>query len=553
MCKLVLTVLLFNFASSSLIVPYQECNIKQCIYDVIKNVVDLNTTVLYVYDDGSDDIFPGAISNPFVKININKSIATSTTYKIYNEILILNLKKLSIHHCLWYLKGKGLWSLKTTIRRKYFVTYPLKKISKLMEVFSYFYKYDIIDVIVMAYDFTKKNDTIKLFTWDPYRPSNNCGTHFNFIQNYTCKTIKTISNSKRWRSYNRCNLTHYVEEAWEWDETQTEVASVSQFLLHMICNTLNVTLILKQERHPFMNVTGLLTRLIGLEKCQGSYVSCDRPFLSNEYVWIVPPPKRIGSLDVFRITFKTIVWFFILATFLFTFLVWWLIGRYNNPSLFTSNLVKLLTIPQFERALATAEELAQSDLSIIINEKQSLLFRSEDLRENSVYSRIKKRLNVSSYDDHMKAAYEREVENYTIFMTLDIFYRLINRHKTKVQVFLDGSVVGAMQRTLGTKPGSFLMPSVHNVVTGMIEAGFIGYHKNIFYQKYMKKHVSFFDNKVNVTEDVVALNFVHVYPVFVFWGFGLVLALGVFIWENIIYIIKQRAEKKRNRVTTISS
>ncbi|KAF5292690.1 hypothetical protein FQA39_LY13902 [Lamprigera yunnana] len=228
MCQFLLTVLWFNLVLCSLIVPYEECNLKNCVRDVIKNVVDVDTTVLYVYNNDSYDIFPDEMANPFVKIDISNNITVSNTYRMYDQILILNFEEFSfIDDCFTTLINNSLWSLKTSTSTKYLVTFPLERISELEEVFSYFFRFDIIDLIVMAYDFTKIDATVKMLTWDPHHPSNNCGQDFNFTQEYTCKTIKTNSNSKRWKNYNNCTLTHYVDEAWEWNETQTEVAGIA--------------------------------------------------------------------------------------------------------------------------------------------------------------------------------------------------------------------------------------------------------------------------------------------------------------------------------------
>ncbi|KAF5276183.1 hypothetical protein FQA39_LY18598 [Lamprigera yunnana] len=64
----------------------------------------------------------------------------------------------------------------------------------------------------------------------------------------------------------------------------------------------------------------------------------------------------------------------------------------------------------------------------------------------------------------------------------------MQRAKKKVQVIMDSSLIGAQHRVLTTKAGSYLYPSVKNVVTALTESGLIEYEKNEF-QKYIKKKI----------------------------------------------------------------
>ncbi|KAF5298805.1 hypothetical protein FQA39_LY11694 [Lamprigera yunnana] len=203
--KLLLTVLYFHGFSCYLIIPMQENHAKKCVEDIIKNVVGTDGTLVYVYHNTSDDLLPDGIENPIVTVNADKELVSDQDYEVYDQLVFLSLK----HKDFLFGYIKKMMSVESTSRRKYLLIYPLEEESNFEKVLSLFFKHYVIDVIVMVYDFYLRSGTVKVFTWDPYHPSNDCGNKFNVMEKNSCSAIKMVRSSGRFKSYNKCPVHNY--------------------------------------------------------------------------------------------------------------------------------------------------------------------------------------------------------------------------------------------------------------------------------------------------------------------------------------------------------
>ncbi|KAF5276181.1 hypothetical protein FQA39_LY18596 [Lamprigera yunnana] len=173
--------------------------------------------------------------------------------------------------------------------------------------------------------------------------------------------------------------------------------------------------------------------------------------------------------------------------------------------------------------------------------RKARLFTRED-RDDTVYAKIKKKFFNHGFDAHQFCMYNQSVlDEYALFATLDLFYANMQIAKKKVRVIMDTSLIGAQHRVLTTKAGSYLYPSVKNIVTALTESGLIEYEKNEF-QKYIKKKIGkFYDNQMDgANEEPIVLTLEHVYPIFVFWGAGVIIATLVFVAEVIAHRVQNR-------------
>ncbi|KAF5296115.1 hypothetical protein FQA39_LY02749 [Lamprigera yunnana] len=464
--------------------------------------------------------------------------------------------------------AKGMWNQISLLRRKYLVVYPSQNSNQMDEIFFYFLQFDIIDVIIMAYDFNLKNDSIILYTWDPHHSLNNCGSTLKYAKKNTCKTIQAFPNTKFVRTFNYCNLTYYHKTKWEWDKNQNELGWVNQFVIHTIGKLLKVNIQRQMQIKVKNNLPGLLIRLCILEYSEHPDFSTTLPMVRSPYVFLVPLPKRMNSFEVFQIIFKAAVWGMVCITFLVTTITWWIISKCDRPTnfsavildvysvtvfgcvnrlssylpfriifityvlyaihvqtAFTSNLVKILTTPQYHPCMNTVEDIADSNVRIIIFEKQAKLFTRED-GDDTIYGKIKKKFFNHGFYTHQNCMRNKSVlDEYVVFATLDLFYVYVQIAQIKVQVVMDTSLIGAQHRVLTTKAGSYLYPSVKNVVTALTESGVIQREQNKF-QKHIKEKIgNLYDNQMDEpNEEPIVLSMEHVFPVFVFWGVGLIIA-----------------------------
>ncbi|KAF5299908.1 hypothetical protein FQA39_LY19163 [Lamprigera yunnana] len=525
----------------------KNLNAKTCMKDVLKSV-GTETTIVYVYKKVFKDILPEKLEHPLLTIDISKKIHRNSKYKIYNEIVILNLKNASlIQNYLRVLEQNGLWNAKSSFRRRYLIVYPSKKASELKNIFKYFFKSYIIDVIVMVHDL--KGNT-KMFTWDPYHPSNKCGTKFNMKTHSSCSLFK-LSAIRRMQQFNKCNFTFAYYSDRETNRKKTRVAYVTGFILDEVSKNMNVTVILKYCPHCYPGELHL--HLNSLKECE-SVTSCTAPFERSVYYWTVPQRKLIDPLEVFKIVFKTQVWILILLTFILTSVIWWLISLCTEKtnftsallkSIFTSNLVKLLTNVHYEPAIETLEQLAQSDLPIVMYAGSIGIFRNME-RNDSLYMKIANKTHVVSWDHYMKSLFNETILEYnSVFLKTNLLQEMIINYNIKMRVISDDTLLGAHQYMFGTKIGSHLIKPAHKITTTLLEAGLINlkaseFNRNIKKFEYKCKGES---NDNGNSREPKALSLTHVYPIFVIWGMGLICATAVFIMEHICHAIDKCSKK----------
>ncbi|KAF5277929.1 hypothetical protein FQA39_LY06081 [Lamprigera yunnana] len=532
-----------------LTITKKKLNAKTCIKEVLKNV-DTETTVVYVYNKEFEDILPEKLVQPFLTIDISKKIYQNGKYKIYNEIVILNLKKVYLTRKYFkVLEKNGLWNLKSSFRRRYLIVSPSEKTSALKAIFTYFFKLHIIDVIVTVHDL---NGNTKMFTWDPYHPSNRCGTKFNMQTHSNCSLFNLRAN-KKMQQFNKCNFTFAYYSVRERDRERSRIAYITWFVLDEVSKNINVTIILESGHYTSSYNVDLYVHLNPLKLCE-STISCTAQYERSLYFWTVPQRKIIDPLEVFKIVFKTHVWILILLTFVLTSVIWWLISWCTEKanftsallkSIFTSNLVKMLTNVHYEPAIETLEQLAQSDLPIITASYFIDELRNTE-RNDPLYMKISNKTSSVNWSQYMTALFSEKILEYTsVFVKADLLQEMIINNDIKLRVIADDTLLGAEETMFGTKIGSHLIKPMREIVSIFLEAGLIEF-KTSEYDRGIKKFEYKYkgeDNSNGNYSNPKALSLTNVYPIFVFWGMGLTCATAVFIMEHICHAVDKHSKK----------
>ncbi|KAF5277591.1 hypothetical protein FQA39_LY06084 [Lamprigera yunnana] len=578
--RFILVLSYLSIVTCYLTINEEKFNVKKCMKDVLKSV-GTETTVVYVYEKVFEDILPEKLEHPFVTIDISKKIHQNSKYQMYKEIVVLNLNHAKlVQKYLTVLEENGLWNLKSSFRRRFIIVCPSKIVSELKHVFTYFLKHNIIDVIVMTHYL---NGDTKMFTWDPYDPSNKCGTEFNMKTHNSCSLLKLNAN-KKLGQFNKCNLTFVHSSNRETDTKRTRKAYIAGFILDEVGKNMNVTVIPKKS-FPYRGK--LFVQIKVLKDCENT-TSCTVPFEKSRHFWTVPQRKMIHPLEVFKIVFKTDVWILILLSFVLTSVIWWLISwctekvnltsalikiysltifsamdrvpsilslrfifityvmyAIHIQSIFTSNLVKLLTNVHYEPGIETLEQLAQSDLPILIVSFDIKQFRNKK-RNDSLYMKIANKTHAISWNDYIKSLFNQTCLEYnSVLVGENLLQEIIIKRTVKMRVICDDTLLEVSQMTFGTKIGSHLIKPMHKIVSILFEAGLIDFKASEFnraIEKFEYKYKGESNSNGNSSNPKV-LSLTNVYPIFVFWGMGLTCATAVFIMEHIRHAMDKRLKK----------
>ncbi|KAF5282115.1 hypothetical protein FQA39_LY17688 [Lamprigera yunnana] len=546
-------------SSCNLTITEEELGAKTCIKNMF-NSVSTNTTVVYVYEKVFDDLLPKNLQHPLVTIDASKEVYPNSKYLIYNEVVVLNVIDIaSFNRCLIVLEQNGLWSSRSSPRRKHLIVYPSQNVSELKNIFTYFLEFDIIDVIVIAHNLS---DT-RVYTWNPYHPSNKCGKEFNFQTEDDCGFFN-LSVVKRKQQFNKCDVAYVYQVDSDLDRQIDRVSYVSGFIFDVLIMDINATLIFKKGHRLKENKKGVYVRLNNLNRRCISEYSCSAVFDRNVFLLTVPPPKMINPMDVFKIVFKTHVWLLIFFTFVLTSIIWWLISWCNwgtsftdallkvysltifsamdkipsivslrfifiayvlyaihIQSIFTSNLVKLLTNTHFEPIIETLEQLAEAGLPILTVNSQIYHFRNTERYNELVYKKLAGNSYVINETEYINSMVNETVlKHNSLFISTILLYRMAHTHDIKFQVISDTDSFGVSCTLFASKFGTPLIISIDRIMTVLCETGLMTLKTRQF-DEYMKK----FKNKfkydcfdVDKSAEAKVLSLTHVYPVFVFWG-----------------------------------
>ncbi|KAF5301048.1 hypothetical protein FQA39_LY10867 [Lamprigera yunnana] len=459
MYKLLLIAVCFKLTASSIIVS-KEDGVKRCVENIIETLIPTDHTVLYFYKK-TKEYLPD-VKNPKIIVNVTKRSLIKEAYKTYNEMVILEIMDWnSIGDYLRTMNNNGFLSVRASPKRKYLLISSIK-VDYMKQILSHLFKHDITDVIFLTFTPYLGSSSIRIYTSDPHHVSNECGANVNALEVYDCSTIDDIKKPSVLEKYRNCNLTYVFEVPHMLNKYGTELNYMTIFAIESISKTLNQTLVIIPARNmeTAWKANKPLVAVQNFRLCTStdSY-SFSLPYYRDDWAWIVPIPNQIDPLEVFKIIFKTTVWVSILATFIIASTVWWLIvkctrvsslsaallnmysatlfGTINRiPSSFqlrilfiayviyalpiqtsfTSSLVRLLTVPQYERSITTLEELAESSLPIVTADEGDSLFKHRE-ENGTLYTTIRNKflvINGKRYENCLRNINKNK--NYTIIM-----------------------------------------------------------------------------------------------------------------------------------------
>ncbi|KAF5306920.1 hypothetical protein FQA39_LY00150 [Lamprigera yunnana] len=230
MLKLLMWLMYFGTTENFLVVHNKEDEVKNCVQNIIENVVSIDTTILSFHGSSSRDVLPEGIQNPFVSVDASKKIVRHRSYKSYKGLVILNFQDVNFS----WMFNDDLRNFGISSDNKYLIVVSLQSWNTSIKSFLYFWKRHLINLIFLAYDFDLKNDSIRLFTSDPQHPLNQCGKVLNFVEEHSCKGVQTIKFPKILRPYSDCNITYYCWLPLKQIKHQSELFFIKSFVLETV-------------------------------------------------------------------------------------------------------------------------------------------------------------------------------------------------------------------------------------------------------------------------------------------------------------------------------
>ncbi|KAF5286021.1 hypothetical protein FQR65_LT13018 [Abscondita terminalis] len=417
------------------------------ITSVMDKMFTEDDTLVFIYDDEFLELeLPDVIQNQYV-IGSTSSPTTLVLDKPGSFIIHLSDEE-NLIYTRNYLFDSGFFESIYSIKGSYLVILNEKKLTNINRIFHKFWRYENINrVVVLTYN-TESEVFGKVYTSDPLHEKNVCGRETKVVQ---CKVYNrniSIKFKNHYRNIHQCWFMYL------WPQFDDKY--VAYIFFDKIFDVLGKKINGSYYRHLNQNssvpsitkqVTLLLQLQIGKTAFSKIYDILNFGF-SDPVYFVVRSGEKISSVKLLMIVFSTEVWIFIIVTYIATSLTLWIVLSIEKKKFFishfayiflevfsatlwgcfslepkktkircvficylfyhihiytgfTSNLVTILTTPQFETGISNLKELADSNFLIYSRTFHQTLFDINDEDSNRIRDKIEAKMKFQyniSYD-----------------------------------------------------------------------------------------------------------------------------------------------------------
>ncbi|KAF5281434.1 hypothetical protein FQR65_LT14705 [Abscondita terminalis] len=533
--------------------PNRYAKLQSCITNTIASVFDEDDSLLFITDKSGGFVFPETITNP-------QDLHERTKYSSAFSKQIRCAKGSSSIYTIYEMASKNTFLFITNYgdsRRVVTETYKWMCLSNFYNIFIIAYNKDFNPTLVYV---------------DQFAMANHCGEKLqHYTIGYCNNSTKTHGFPKTFRKYPNCKLTVKQPNLLSKNQLRN-LAITARGILDVVSDRLNTSLQYSYDMVQDSSFDIYIRHVSHHILMESSSV----PFFYNDIVWIVPTSKQIPPLVVLKIIFKPLMWVFVILAVILTSLVWWFFvkifkrGAYtlwcdvffdvysitvlgyirrvprhlafrfifisyviyaiHIQIAFNSNLVRILTIPQYEPHIKNLEELDASNLSIFIVDTVRKWLIHTDLSID-LHKRIFDKMKPLPAREYSLMVKGMDAANYSMFSFHDDYsYTKFKMNQTTLDHFVDNSFSGSLNYVFYGNSSVNIQPAFNLVVTYLIETGVVD-HFNKMYNMYC----SYFLKNRNPENVVITME--HICSVFVIWGLGLVLSFAIFLIEILTTIV----------------
>ncbi|KAF5307425.1 hypothetical protein FQR65_LT06939 [Abscondita terminalis] len=482
--------------------------LQKCIAKTMKTVFSKNESVLYAYLDQNP--FPIIDENPRIFFDAKNQIRRQSIYN--SEIRNFVLHAENLQNVADVLTGIGTSRMfNNNLERKglYLLVTNQEHLSIKIKLF---WNFGLINLIVLVYD---SEGTMIVLTIDPQSPGNFCQLYSKEYLTFThCFATAPILLPKVMRKYSNCKVTYLTTIT---EETgNVRYYESLQFILDLLSKHFNMSLNVVNPAGKEINLDIFSMFVAHRELFPIDYV-ISSTFFSDTLVWIVPFPKRIPTMKILQVVFKTTVWICILVAFVLTSLTWWLVQRRTSSivqafmnvfsltlfgsvnkielfssmrclflayvvysihiqTAFTSKLIQILTIPQYGPRIKTLTELAESDVIIYVRNDIYRLFFNHDEPNHTLYNKIKRKLNVTTAERFSIIATNfNTYTNSSLLLTSNELEILSKIFQKDFCTIYDPVFLPIVDEIFVGKDGSYMFETLDRLIGLLMESGILSH------------------------------------------------------------------------------
>ncbi|XP_031347926.1 uncharacterized protein LOC116174192 [Photinus pyralis] len=540
--------------------------LNSCLKRVIENFYGNDDVLYFAHVDNFYDDIPFDVPNPKVILNFDHPGVLDFEKRVAkNFVAAWDYDRRP--HIFDLISWNFRWNHEITSKKH--VVF-IRTTDQLNTVYHLLLSWALVYTVVVYYNEKYDDDPI-IISANPNGPECNCKQWpLRFYPNEPCDAGMNLNRSipQRLRNYNQCPIG-YLGTIFN---TRTDrVSSCVSETLDSVGNVINARILPNEtENGNFKEHISLNYRT---QATYGEYLS--GVILQSKLLWLVPHPEQVVGLRVFSKVFKWTTWLLIVCAFIATVSTWaiilfrkskcedlvkiifdvlsltiyglmkpmpkvsllrfviliYILSFINIQTAFICKLIPVLTVPIYERSIQTLEELLEAGYQIYTAKEIKDVYFKRTESSDTLYSNIKGNLQAFCEKDYDGCL--RMLMLYNNISVLVPAYTLenwqTNNGFTFHHVIVNDKVVENIQLTFVSRYNQYIMDSANIVIKRLIEGGFyLKRERDI--DEYHRKSAQLREP----SNDPVALNLSHVYGIFIIYGFGISIAVLVFILELLV-------------------
>ncbi|KAK4875256.1 hypothetical protein RN001_011678 [Aquatica leii] len=409
-----------------------------CVSKSINQMFNEDDTLAFIYDEYMEIEVPKIMKRPYV---IARCIGPTRSKLDRSAAYIVHLLKQELlNNTLTFLRLSSFWIHKQSPNGRYLVIINENHSQDIQKIFTFFWNLKIHKVVVI----TQHNHDHQIHTSNPYDKKNYCGAYANIIRSQYCNGNFTINILKNYTDINKCGITFLTFD----DNNYGLKAFFEDFFNTLAKKTngefiKNTTVTSKTEVISIMMQPIIVTSIATDSSPHIKEFDYSNTVMVNKIVIIVKAGDTVSPVKILFVIFRTEVWIMIILSIGITSLSLWLISSIDKQQFsiskfgktwldvllatiwgyfvlvprnikaryiiisylvyqihiqtgFTSNLVTVLTTPQYKPGIQNLEDLVESNLSIIASPCFEEFYFSRAETSNNIYSKIKNQMQFIS-------------------------------------------------------------------------------------------------------------------------------------------------------------
>ncbi|KAF5287403.1 hypothetical protein FQR65_LT12228 [Abscondita terminalis] len=491
----------YNISFGKLLPIIEDDAMNACVSTIIRQNVGENSPLTYLFDETVP--IPTQYERKYSVVNINNSDSLDFSSDYHFVVFAKDVKTLEI--------AMKVISKPDSSNVKMLIVADSSGAKKMI---TSMWTRKIFNVAILTYE----KGVPVVSTSNPFDEINRCGETPNAIVTEKCTQRFRFLQQENFKNCSTGFITLF-----DYNDDENLMNVVSKYVLTQFERTFNTSVVFEND---YQNLTKMGNYIVIMFLTDFYFVENDNVVIfTDDFAWVSPVSKKVTIAF-----FDVLTWMMITMAFITTSVLWSVVKCFENgnwtwnqmclsvldiwcltlcgciktpPSLrclrlilliylfgvviihaaFKGNLIKALTVTDYENPIKTINDVANSKLPLTTLDIIENLFFMENISENALYTTIRNKLE-STNGGIDQVTFDRNCIHLTFRYFLEEYQAFTN---LKMNYFIDNSITGLHRISITLNRGHFFTKSLDTLTQTLIESGVYSKVLSDFDCKYYSK------------------------------------------------------------------